>query len=116
MADKTVKSVREVGNLDKLAKHITNENDLVSTEDGVVYVVTKNGYKQITNDVGSSDVSKLQQDIKNVKSENTKLKNRLSELETQNETLAGRLDEIEANQPDPDPEPEQPNDTNESGA
>lgn len=88
MANKIVRSIREVKDVKKLAQHVTTENDLVSTTDGTVYIVTKNGYEQITGSVSDSDITSL-------KSENTKLKNRVTELETSNTDLISRIEALE---------------------
>lgn len=95
MANKIVRSIREVKDVNKLAQHVTTENDLVSTTDGSVYIVTKNGYKLITDGANVEDIEPLKTDITTLKSENTKLKNRVTDLETSNTDLITRIEVLE---------------------
>ena len=97
MSKKFVRNLTDVKDIDKLAIHVRTQNDLIQTTDGTVYVVTKNGYEQITG--GASDT-----DINSLKSENTKLKNRVSTLETSNKDLISRIELLE----NADPTEEQP--------
>lgn len=93
MSKKFVRNLTDVKDIDKLAIHVRTQNDLIQTTDGTVYVVTKNGYEQITGGASDSDITSL-------KSENTKLKNRLSKLETSNETLKGQVETLETSNED----------------
>lgn len=86
MANKIVRSIREVKDVNKLAQHVTTENDLIQTTDGSVYIVTKNGYKLITDGANLEDIEPLKTDIKNLKSENKKLKKRVEALENADTT------------------------------
>lgn len=88
MANKIVRNITEVKDVNKLAQHVTTQNDLIQTTDGSVYIVTKNGYEQITGGVTDSDITSL-------KSENTKLKKRVTELETSNTDLIERIEALE---------------------
>ena len=88
MANKFVRNITEVKDVNKLAQHVTTQNDLIQTIDGSVYVVTKNGYEQITGGLSDSDITSL-------KSENTKLKNRVTELETAKDEQATKVSELE---------------------
>ena len=95
MANKIVRSIREVKDVNKLAQHVTTENDLVSTTEGTVYIVTKNGYEQITGGVTGSEITSL-------KSENTKLKNRVTELETTNSEQDTKIESLETSNSEQD--------------
>lgn len=88
MANKIVRNITEVKDVNQLAKHVTTQNDLIQTTDGSVYIVTKNGYEQITGSVSQSEITSL-------KSANTQLKNRVTELETSNKDLIKRIEALE---------------------
>lgn len=49
MASDFVRNIKDVRNIDILSRNTVTENDLISTRDGEVYVVTKKGYRKITN-------------------------------------------------------------------
>ena len=49
MASDFVRNIKDVRNIDILSRNTVTENDLISTTDGEVYVVTKKGYRKITN-------------------------------------------------------------------
>src|SRR5699024_10600671 len=119
MADKIVRSINGVRNIDKLSRNITTENDLISTTDGEVYVVTKKSYKNITNvetqdfeklktkvenlnnqsDTNTTDIVTLQTDVGNNTSEIGTLKtstgNNTSEIETLKTSTGNNTSEIE---------------------
>lgn len=78
MSKKFVRSVKNVTNIEQFSKNVLEENDIVSTQDGKVYVVSKNGFVEL----GGVDDTSLKQEITNLKSEMTKLKNRVKALET----------------------------------
>ncbi len=48
MASDFVRNIKDVRNIDILSRNTVTENDLISTTDGEVYVVTKKGYRKIT--------------------------------------------------------------------
>lgn len=48
MANDFVRNIKGVRNINKLSRNITTENDLISTTDNNVYVVTNDGYRKIT--------------------------------------------------------------------
>lgn len=48
MADRIVRSLRQVETIDRLADFLTEENDLISTSDGHIYVRTDTGYYKLT--------------------------------------------------------------------
>ena len=84
MSKKFVRSTKDVTDIEKFSKNLLEENDIVSTQDGKVYVVSKNGFVELG---GSFDDTSLKQEITNLKSENTKLKKRATTLETDYQTL-----------------------------
>lgn len=96
MSKKFVRSVKNVTNIDQFSKNVLEENDIVSTQDGKVYVVSKNGFVELG---GSFDETSLKQEITNLKSENTKLKNRVTTLETDYQTLSDRVTSLETTEP-----------------
>lgn len=79
MSKKFVRSTKDVTDIEKFSKNLLEENDIVSTQDGKVYIVTKTGFIEL----GGSD---SKQEITTLKSEITKLKNRVTALETPSET------------------------------
>src|SRR5699024_7437404 len=68
MASDFVKNNKSNRNINKLTRNIKTENDLISTIDGEVYVVTKKGYKNITN-VETQDFEKLKTKVENLKNQ-----------------------------------------------
>lgn len=79
MSKKFVRSVKDVTDIEKFSKNVLEENDIVSTQDGKVYIVSKDGFTELG---ATFDDTSLKQEITNLKSEITKLKNRVSALET----------------------------------
>lgn len=96
MSKKFVRSVKNVTDIDQFSKNVLEENDIISTQDGKVYVVSKNGFVELG---GSFDETSLKQEITNLKSENTKLKNRVTTLETDYQTLSDRVIALETPTP-----------------
>ena len=96
MSKKFVRSVKNVTDIEQFSKNVLEENDIVSTQDGKVYVVSKNGFVELG---GSFDETSLKQEITNLKSENTKLKNRVTTLETDYQTLSDRVTALETPAP-----------------
>lgn len=102
MSSRFTRNLSEVKDVNKLAEHVTTQNDLVQTTEGDVFVVTKNGFQKITGGLEQSDldpviadVNKNKSEITSVKSEQTKLKNRVTDLETfkdEQDTKNGELD------------------------
>ena len=66
MANDFVRNIKGVRNIDILSPNITTENDLISTSDGEVYVVTNKGYEKITG-VETKEIKQLKTDVSNVK-------------------------------------------------
>ena len=78
MANDFVRNIKGVRNINKLSRNITTENDLISTNDNDVYVVTNGGYKKITGGETEQDIQLLETDVKNLK---TSTDNNTSEIE-----------------------------------
>src|SRR5699024_1906172 len=95
MANKMVRNITEVKDVNKLAQHVTTQNDLIQTTEGSVYIVTKKGYKLITDGANLEDIEPLKTEQKSLKSENTKLKNRVTDLETSNGEQATKITDLE---------------------
>lgn len=95
MSRKFTRNISEVKDVTQLAKHTTTQNDLIQTTDGSVYVVTKNGYEQITGGASDSDLQPMQTDITSLKTSNTQLRNRVSDLETANEEKTTQITDLE---------------------
>lgn len=94
MANKFVRSTREVKDVNKLSDNVAEENDILSQTDGKVFIKTRTGgYLEIGGSGG--DLDPIKQDITNLKSENTKLKNRVTELETKSEDFETRIKALE---------------------
>ena len=91
MAKKFVRSLKDVKDIQQLSKNIIEENDIVSTEDGSVYIVTKTDFIEL----GGSGLDTVKTDITTLKSENTKLKNRVTTLETENTNLKSSVTTLE---------------------
>ena len=85
MSSRFTRNLSEVKDVNKLAEHVTTQNDLVQTTEGDVFVVTKNGFQKITGGVDSGDLEtfKDEQDTKN------------SELDTTIEDLTSRIEALE---------------------
>lgn len=60
MASKFVRSVKDVYNIEKFNDNLVDENDIVSTIDGDVYLYTKNGFIQL------QGIEELQDEIQEV--------------------------------------------------
>lgn len=82
MSSRFTRNLTEVTDVNKLAEHVTTQNDLVQTTEGDVFVVTKNGYEKITGGDDSGDLDTIKNDVDKSKSEQTKIKNRITPLET----------------------------------
>lgn len=110
MANKFMRSTRNVKDVNKLSDNVGDENDIFSQTDGKVFIKTRDGgYKELGGGVSNeelepikSDVTTLKSDseqtktdVTTLKSENTKLKNRVSDLETANEEKTTKISELE---------------------
>ena len=101
MAKKFVRSLKDVKDIQQLSKNIIEENDIVSTEEGKVYIVTKTDFIEIggsgvdiadlkssvatlKTDVSTnqSDVGTLKTDVSTLKDQASDFENRIKALET----------------------------------
>lgn len=101
MASDFVRNIKDVRNIDVLSPNITTENDLISTSDGEVYVVTKKGYKKITG-VETKEIKQLKTDVSNLKKQSdtntlniSDLENKTSDIETLSTSINTNTSEIE---------------------
>ena len=83
MAKKFVRSLKDVKDIQQLSKNIIEENDIVSTEEGKVYIVTKTDFIEIGGsgvDIAElkSSVATLKTDVSTNKSDIKKLKTDVS--------------------------------------
>lgn len=92
MANDFVRNIKGVRNINKLSRNITTENDLISTNDNDVYVVTNGGYKKITGGETEQDIELLEKDVKNLK---TSTDNNTSEIEKLQTSTGNNTSEIE---------------------
>ena len=92
MANDFVRNIKGVRNINKLSRNITTENDLISTNDNDVYVVTNAGYKKITGGETEQDIQLLETDVKNLK---TQSDSNTSEIETLKTSLEENTSKIE---------------------
>ena len=95
MSKKFVRSTKDVRDIEKISQNFIEENDIVSTTDGSVYIATKTGFMEL----GGSGLDTVKTDITTLKSENTKLKNRVTTLETDYQTLSDRVNALETPTP-----------------
>ena len=79
---KFTRNTKDVKDITKLSQNVLEENDIVSTVDGKVYIKRKSDYIEVGGSGASEDVEQLKTDITNLKSSNTKLTNRIKALET----------------------------------
>lgn len=95
MSKKFVRSTKDVRDIEKISQNFIEENDIVSTKDGEVYIATKTGFMEL----GGSGLDTVKTEITTLKSENTKLKNRVTTLETDYKTLSDRVTALETPTP-----------------
>ena len=92
MSKKFVRSLKDVKDIQQLSKNIIEENDIVSTEEGKVYIVTKTDFIEIGGsgvDIADlkSSVATLKTDVSTNKSDIKKLKTDVSTNQSDVETL-----------------------------
>lgn len=101
MANKFVRSTREVKDVNKLSDNVGDENDIFSQTDGKVFIKTRDGgYKELGGGVSNEELEPIKSDVTTLKSENNKLKNRVSDLETANEEKTTKISELETKSTD----------------
>ena len=92
MSGRIVRTITKVKDVNKLADHVTSDNDIITDVNGNVYL--KNGSKNYIK-LSTGDTESLQSEITSLKSENKKIKNRVTKLETSNEDLISRIEALE---------------------
>ena len=105
MASDFVRNIKDVRNIDILSRNTVTENDLISTRDGEVYVVTKKGYRKITNietkdfealkkqaDTNTLNISDLTDDIDTL---NTTTETNTSDIESLKTSTGNNTSKIE---------------------
>lgn len=93
MSGRIVRTITKVKDVNKLADHVTSDNDIITDIEGNVYL--KNGTKNYIKLGLSGDNESLQSELTSFKSENTKLKKRVEALETSNKDLISRVEALE---------------------
>lgn len=80
MAKKFVRSLKDVKDIQQLSKNIIEENDIVSTEEGKVYIVTKTDFIEIG---GSGvDIADLKSSVATLKTDVTTNQSDIKKLKT----------------------------------
>lgn len=92
MSGRIVRTITKVKDVNKLADHVTSDNDIITDVSGNVFL--KNGSKNYVK-LSTGDTESLQSEITSLKSENKKIKNRVTKLETSNEDLISRIEALE---------------------
>lgn len=98
MSGRIVRTITNVKDVNKLSDHSTNENDIITDEQGNVYL--KHGSNSYLQLALSGDNDSQQTEIKNLKSENTKLKKRVSDLETAKGEQDTKISDLETSNTD----------------
>ena len=98
MSGRMVSTLTNVKDVNKLADHVTNENDIITDQEGNVYL--KHGVKSYLKLALSSDNESLQTEITTLKSENTKLKKRVTDLETAKGEQDTKIESLETSNTD----------------
>ena len=98
MSGRMVRTITNVKNVNKLADHVTSDNDIITDVSGNVYL--KNGSKNYIQLALSKDTESLQSEITSLKSENTKLKKRVIDLETTNSEQTTKIEDLETSNKD----------------
>ena len=109
MSKKFVRSLKDVKDIQQLSKNIIEENDIVSTEDGKVYIVTKTDFIEIGGsgvDIAElkssvatleTDVSTNQSDIKKLKTDVSTNQSDIKKLKTDVSTNKSDVDTLKTN-------------------
>ena len=84
MSSRIVRTITKVKDVNKLADHVTSDNDIITDEQGNVYL--KHGVNNYIKLGLSEDSESLQSEITSLKSENKKLKKRVEALENADTT------------------------------
>ncbi len=85
MASKFVRSVKDIYNLEKFNKHLVDQNDIISTHDGTIYIYSdKKGFLKLGNEIDETVIEKLK---KENKTQNETINENKTKIETIDETL-----------------------------
>lgn len=125
MAEKFVRSTRGVRDISKLSTNLIEETDIVSTEDGKLFIKGKNEYIEVggnaeiptdprideilkdvtslkeTSKSNTDTISTLQSELQSNKETINTLNTTIEELQTQNTSLDERLQALETSQDTP---------------
>ena len=110
MASDFVRNIKDVRNIDILSRNTVTENDLISTTDGEVYVVTKKGYRKITNietkdfealknqaDTNTLNISDLTDDIESLTTTTETNTSDIKTLKTSTDTNTSDISTLQTN-------------------
>lgn len=97
MAEKFVRSTRGVRDINQLSTNLIEETDIVSTDDGKLFIKGKNAYIEVGGSGTDYEekITNLQSEITKLKSLNTNLTNKVDELETLASSNRDRITELE---------------------
>ena len=98
MSGRIVRTITKVKDVNKLADHVTSDNDIITDVNGNVYL--KNGSKKYIKLGLSEDSESLQSEITSLKSENKKIKNRVTDLEKSNGEQDTKIESLETSNDD----------------
>lgn len=96
MAEKFVRSTKGVRDIDTLSTNLIEVTDVVSTEDGKLYMKSETEFVEIGGSSNEGELEQVKTDVTSLKSENTKLKNRVTELETKATELETKSADFES--------------------
>lgn len=88
MASKFVRSVKDIYHLEQFNTNLVDENDIVSTIDGDVYIYTKDGFLHLDN------IDPLQDEIKTVKETVSGNEEKIKVIETSVNDNKSKVDEV----------------------
>lgn len=105
MAEKFVRSTRGVRDIEKLSTNLIEETDIVSTEDGKLFIKGKNEYIEIGGsgevptdprvDQLVTDVEKIKEDVSKNATDITSITERISQVEGSITTLQTQAEDFE---------------------
>lgn len=101
MSKKFVRSVKNVTDIEQFSKNVLEENDIISTQDGKVYIKRKTDYVEVSG-VKEEDLQALTKRvgtnetlIKNLIAEKNKIKSDVETLTKDYKTLSDRVTALE---------------------
>lgn len=106
MAEKFVRSTRGVKDINKLSTNLIEETDIVSTDDGKLFIKGKNEYIEVGGTGGSDyeeQIKNLQSEITKITSLNKNLTDKVDELDTLSTSNRDRITELENKQSEDTP-------------